>query len=153
MRHEREGDWVIDYLMIRDNWEFALWIGFGWMVGVPLLLALYYHFRVRRVAGGQALRQAQRDLRPSGGDMGGDLASASEMWRRLRSNQFHPDARRLVWQCIIGSIVWIVVAAGWFGVLLYVDAKMQARGGWPEVDNETRYLTQSGAHTPRKRRF
>ncbi len=128
---------MIDFLMVRENWDRALLIGFVMMVGFPALLSLYYHTRVRRFRGGRALGRAQRNLAPSHVDPAGNLSNAAQIWRRLKSGEFGPDAHNLVKHCIVASLIWVAVVGAWFGVILYVDAQMMARGGWPEVEDAT----------------
>jgi hypothetical protein len=120
---------MVEYLSERENWLVAMWLGMGWMVGVPALMALYYHWTVRRIPGGAALRAAQRGASP-------DMAGAGEMWRRLRGGEFGAEGRRLVTRCIWISVIWAAVLAAWLGTLLYVEAQVKARGGWPEGGGE-----------------
>jgi len=124
---------MMEYLMVRENWDRALFIGLVMMIGFPALLSLYYHRRVRRFRGGKALSGAQRDLAPSRVDPAGNLSKAGQIWRRLKSGEFGTDAYRLVKHCIVASLIWVAIVGTWFGVLLYVDARMMARGGWPEA--------------------
>ena len=117
---------MVEYLSERENWLLAMWLGMGWMAGVPAAMALYYHWTVRRIPGGAALRAAQQS------------AGGGQMWRRLRSGEFGARARRLVMRCIWISVIWAAVIVAWFGTLLYVEEQVKARGGWPEVREEVR---------------
>lgn len=122
---------MIEYLKVRENWEFAVSIGFALMVGIPAVLSVYYHITVRRIKGGKRLRVAQARLAPSSVDAVGNFNNGLQMWRMLRSGAFGAEASKLVNRCIIGMVLWVVIVTIWFSVLLYVDAQMMANGGWP----------------------
>ena len=126
---------MIEYLMVRENWDRALNIGMVMLIGFPALLSFYYHTRVRRLRGGKALGKAQRNLAPTRDNVAANLSSAGQMWRRLKSGEFGPGAHNLVKHCIGASVIWVAVVGAWFGVVLYVDAQMMARGGWPELQD------------------
>jgi hypothetical protein len=126
---------MIEYLSVRANWETALLWATAWLVGVPLVAAVYYHWKVRRIRGGRALRAAQ-GAGPISSNPGRNLADAGNMWSRLRSGEFGPGARRLIERITWVFVLWAIVGAVIFGVLIYVDAQMQQRGGWPELADE-----------------
>ena len=126
---------MTEYLSVRANWETALLWAMAWLVGVPLIAAIYYHWKVRRIAGGRALRAAQ-GAGPISRNPGRSLADAGNMWSRLRRGEFGPEARRLIERITLVFIAWAIVGAVIFGVLIYVDAEMQERGGWPEFAEE-----------------
>jgi hypothetical protein len=126
---------MIEYLSVRANWETALLGAMAWLVGVPLLAAIYYHWKVRRIAGGRALRAAQGAGSISENPRR-NIADAGNMWSRLRRGEFGHDARQLIERIIWVFVVWAIVAGIIFGILIYVDAQMQQRGGWPEFAGE-----------------
>lgn len=127
---------MIEYLQIRENWEFALWIGVALMVGIPTAISLYYHITVRRIPGGKELRAAQAHHAPNSVDAVGNFNNGLHMWRLLRRGAFGAEASKLVNRCILGMLIWVVTITVWFGVLLYVDAQMMANGGWPGFEIE-----------------
>lgn len=122
---------MIEHLMIRENWEQALWIGFAIFVGMPIIISAYYHINVRRIRGGRRLMQAQSRLAPMTSNVAGNLSNGFEMWSRLRRGEFGRDAQMLIWNCTVGMVAWVAIITVWFGVLLYVDAQMMNNGGWP----------------------
>ena len=122
---------MMDFLMIRQNWLWAMYGGFAFMIIVPAGMAWYYHTRIRRFTGGNRLRAAQRRLAPQHGNVASNLANASEIWRRVQAGEFGPEARRILGRCLVVTIIWMVVLAIWFGVLLYAEEQVKRQGGWP----------------------
>lgn len=87
--------------------------------------------------GGRRLSAVQRRLAPEHGKVGSNLANAAVIWRRVQSGEFGPEAKRLLGQCFVVIIVWVVVLAIWFGILLYAEERVKAQGGWPDTAQET----------------
>ncbi len=127
---------MIEFLMIRENWLWTMYAAVAFMVTVPAALSWHYHRRVRMFTGGRRLNAAQRRLAPQHGNVGSNLANAAAIWRRVHSGEFGPEAKRLLGQCFAVIIVWAVVLAIWFGILLYAEERVKAQGGWPDTTDE-----------------
>jgi|GEM_PF-2135833 len=123
--------------MIREHWLWTMYAAMAFMVTVPAVLSWYYHRRVRLFTGGRRLSAVQRRLAPEHGKVGSNLANAAVIWRRVQSGEFGPEAKRLLGQCFVVIIVWVVVLAIWFGILLYAEERVKAQGGWPDTAQET----------------
>lgn len=127
---------MIEYLQIREKWEFASSIGFALMLGIPAAISLYYHIKIRCIAGGKELRAAQARNAANSVDALRSIKNGLHMWRLLRRGAFGAEAGKLVFRCALGMLIWVVLMAVWFGVLLYVDVQMMANGGWPGSEIE-----------------
>ncbi len=128
---------MIELLMVREHWLWTMNAAFAFMVTVPAVLSWYYHSRVRLLTGGKRLRGVQRELAPRHGNVAGNLSNAAEIWRRVQSGEFGPEARRLLYRCAAVIIAWVVILVVWFGILLYAEEQVKKQGGWPEPATES----------------
>ncbi|HMO85991.1 MAG TPA: hypothetical protein PKC18_13840 [Lacipirellulaceae bacterium] len=126
---------MLQWLSDRGNWELAAMGAFAWMIAVPLAVTIYYRRAVARLEGGSRLDSLQQQYGPMSGRAAGNMASAIQIWRELKSGAAGPEAFLLVKRCMWLMGLWVVGLVLLFGPLLYVDAQQQAQGGWPDTDS------------------
>lgn len=120
---------MAEYLSVRENWLFAMYLGFAFMAGFPILLSWYYHSRIGRSAGAKRLKRDQASSAP-GADPVRNFANAGSLWSNLQRGRYGLHSKKLVNRCIKASLVWLAIILIWFGTLTYVEDQVKAKGGW-----------------------
>ena len=122
---------MIEFLMIRENWEQALLLGLAIFIGMPIFISTYFHVKMWQLRGRHGSGQPQNGPDPSSKNAARYLSTGIEMWKRVRRGEFGREAQKLIRNCVLGMVMWVAITAAWFSVLLYVDAQVMNKGGWP----------------------